>query len=329
MRKNKSVLVSGAAGYIGSHMCHALSDQGYHPVGLDNLSTGFEESIMPGMDFHEANVGDEEKVLEIIKKYDIQDVIHFAGSVINTESLKEPGFYYTNNTFETLKFVSSCAKAGVKNFLFSSSAGVYGDHGNVVLKETYDCTPLTPYGASKLMSERMIADIANVYGFSYICLRYFNVVGANIAKNIGQRSWVSTHILKIICEALVGKRDSLSIYGTNYDTHDGTCIRDYVHVIDLAEAHLACLEYLQKGGKSENLNCGYGHGYSVRELIEKSFEVSGRNVPVLEEERRPGDPSILVASNDKIKELTGWQEKRNDLAEIISSALEWEERLLN
>lgn len=326
-KDNRPVLVTGAAGYIGSHMCRVLAHEGYEPIGLDNLSTGFEQAIMPAMEFYKGAAGDQALVARIIKDHGIKDVIHFAGSVVNAESIEQPAFYYENNTFETLRLVEACGDAGVKRFLYSSSAGVYGDHGDVILQEDMACKPLTPYGASKYMSERMIADIAAVKGFSHVCLRYFNVVGADIDRGIGQRSKVSTHILKIICEALVGKRDKISIFGTDYDTRDGTCIRDYVHVLDLAYAHRAALEYLAGGGESTSMNCGYGHGYSVREIIDTAFEVAGADVPVIEAERRPGDPSILVASNEKMKSLTGWSPERDDLKTIIESALEWERQL--
>jgi len=325
----RTILVTGAAGYIGSHMCRVLAGSGYEPVGLDDLSTGFREAVLPDMEFYEMRAGDYQHVSAILKTHGIADVIHFAGRVINSESIANPALYYTQNTVETMLLAQACAQSGVERFLYSSSAGVYGDHGHAMLAETItDLQPLTPYGASKLFSERVIRDLAATYGFSYVNLRYFNVAGAGLSYGIGQRARVSTHIIKILCEALTGQRPQINIYGDDYPTPDGTCIRDYVHVLDLADAHLAALEYLQAGGQSTAMNCGYGRGYSVREVIAAGLSVAGREVPVSIAPRRQGDPAVLVAANEQILSKTGWRPSRENLSDMIETALIWEEKLL-
>lgn len=321
------ILVTGAAGYIGSHTTRLMKKMGYGPVGLDNLSTGFEESIFNDMPLIRADAGDRDAVKAALLKYGIKDVIHFAGSVINSESIENPVLYYDNNTVQTMHLAQVCAANGVERFLYSSSAGVYGCNDKAILDEETPHNPLTPYGASKSMSERIIADITATSDMKYIALRYFNVAGAAPEMGIGQRSQISTHILKIVCEALTGKRDKISIFGSDYPTPDGTCIRDYIHVLDLAEAHLAALEYLAKGGESGAMNCGYGHGYSVREVIDAALNATRQNIEVVEGARREGDPPSLVASNDRICSLTGWAPKRDNLEQIILSAYEWEKTI--
>lgn len=321
------VLITGAAGYIGSHACRVLAERGYEPIGLDNLSTGFAEALLPGMTFYECDAGDSARVSAIIGGHGIRDVIHFAGSVINSESIEQAAFYYENNSFQTLRLLEACEQGGVERFLYSSSAGVYGDQSVDLLAEDSPCAPLTPYGNSKYISERFLADVSRDSAMRYGALRYFNVVGADIERGIGQRSRESTHILKIICEALTSKREGIALFGTDYPTPDGSCIRDYVHVLDLVDAHIAVLEYLREGGDSTVMNCGYGHGYSVREIIQAAQRVAGASLSVSEAPRRVGDPARLIAANEKILSLTQWRPQRDDLEQIIASALAWERNL--
>jgi UDP-glucose 4-epimerase len=322
-----SVLVTGGAGYIGSHMVLALVDAGQEVVVLDNLSTGFEWMVHPSARFIQGDFGDEALVADIIKQHGVEAIAHFAGSIIVPDSVTDPLGYYLNNTVKSRSLISAAVANGVKRFLFSSTAAVYGNTTEDPITETTGLNPVSPYGTSKLMTELMLRDVAAVHPFNYVALRYFNVAGADPLGRSGQSSGRATHLIKVATQAALGERSHIDIYGTDYPTPDGTCLRDYIHVSDLADAHLLALDYLRGGGGSLSLNCGYGKGYSVLEVTEAVKQVSGIDFETRLAPRRAGDPSTLIAGATKIRDLLGWAPKHDDLERIISHALAWEQNL--
>lgn len=323
----KGILVTGGAGYIGSHTARQLGEAGERLVTLDNLSTGFRQAVLYG-DLVVGDTGDQALVSRVLKKHDIDTVMHFAAHTIVPESVENPLKYYANNTCNTRNLLQCCAEAGVKNFVFSSTAAVYGIPQTEVAYEDAATNPINPYGTSKLMSEMMLRDLAAATEMNYVALRYFNVAGCDPQGRIGQSTPNATLLTKVACETAVGKRDAVYVFGTDYPTADGTGVRDYIHVEDLANAHIKALEYLRQGGESITLNCGYGHGYSVRELLQAVEKADGNALNIIETERRAGDPPCLIAGADKVREVLGWQPAYDDLAAIAESSLAWERKLL-
>ncbi|MEO0730173.1 MAG: UDP-glucose 4-epimerase GalE [Pseudomonadota bacterium] len=322
-----TVLVTGGAGYIGSHMTLALRDRDAPVVVIDNLTTGFDWAIADGAELVVGDVADTELVARVIKERRVTSIIHFAGSIVVPESVAAPLDYYQNNTVNSRGLIDVAVKCGVPNFIFSSTAAVYGMPEQNPVDEAAPLRPMSPYGSSKLMTEVMLADCAHAYDLNYVALRYFNVAGADPAGRSGQSTKGATHLIKVACETALGKRDKMSVFGTDYETHDGTCVRDYIHVTDLATAHLAALDYLQNGGKSDIFNCGYTQGYSVREVVDAVQRVSGVDFAVDYVERRPGDPAAIVAQSTKIRETLGWTPEHDDLDQIVAQALAWEHAL--
>ena len=321
-----SVLVTGGAGYIGSHVARQLAEAGYEVVVLDNLGKGFREAVLHGR-LVVGDVSDSKLVRDILREHAIESVLHFAAFTVVPESVADPLKYYGNNTCGTRSLLQSCHEAGVKRFIFSSTAAVYGTPQDATATEDTATSPINPYGASKLMSEMMLRDLAATSDLRYVILRYFNVAGCDPQARIGQSTPEATLLLKVACEAAVGKRSSLSIFGTDYPTPDGTGVRDYIHVEDLADAHLKGLAWLEGGGESLLLNCGYGHGYSVREVLDAVQRVSGVKLDIREEPRRAGDPAALIAGADRIRHTLGWQPRYDDLDTIVAHALAWERKL--
>ncbi|MFQ5487858.1 MAG: UDP-glucose 4-epimerase GalE [Gammaproteobacteria bacterium] len=323
---DKTILVTGGAGYIGSHVVKQLGRSGRKVMVLDNLSTGFRESVLYG-ELVEGNSGDMRLVNQLLRERDIGAVLHFAAHIVVPESVSDPLKYYRNNTCNTRNLLECCAAAGVEHFIFSSTAAVYGIPDDTFIAEDAPTAPINPYGSSKLMSEWMLRDLAAAHPLRYVILRYFNVAGADPEGQIGQSTPEATHLIKVACEAATGKREGLAIFGTDYPTADGTCIRDYIHVDDLAAAHLRALDYLATGKPSTILNCGYGHGYSVREVLDAVQRVSGQALRITETGRRAGDPPALTADSRRIREVLGWQPCHDDLEFIVRTALDWERKL--
>ena len=328
MTARKSLLVTGGAGYIGSHVVRQLGAAGYPVIVLDNLSTGFRRSVLHG-ELVEGNSGDRELVGNLIRDHGIEAVLHFAAHIVVPESVAEPLKYYGNNTCNTRNLLQACHDNGVKRFIFSSTAAVYGIPAGPAAGEDSPLAPINPYGLSKLMSEWMLRDLAAAGELRYVALRYFNVAGADHEGRIGQSTPKATHLIKVACEHAVGNRDQVAIFGTDYPTPDGSGVRDYIHVDDLAAAHILALNYLEQGGASQILNCGYGHGYSVREVLDSVQRVSGVKLNIREEPRRAGDPPALIAKADRIRGVLGWQPRHDDLDFIVKTALAWEKRLQN
>jgi UDP-glucose 4-epimerase len=322
-----SVLVTGGAGYIGSHMVHALVESGESVVVLDNLSTGFKWAIPAGVDLVVGETGDQPLVARLIAERGITAIIHFAASIVVSDSVADPLGYYRNNTVNSRALIECAVKGGVKQFIFSSTAAVYGNPAKVPVSEDDAMAPMSPYGSSKLMTEIMLRDAAAAHGLGYVILRYFNVAGADPKLRTGQSTRGATHLIKIAAETALGKRARMNVFGTDYQTPDGTCIRDYIHVTDLARAHSDALAYLRADGPSATLNCGYGHGFSVLEVIEAVKRVSGVDFAVDRAGRRPGDPAQIVARSDRARDLLGWQPQFDDLATIVTHALNWERKL--
>jgi UDP-glucose 4-epimerase len=319
-----AILITGGAGYIGSHMVHALIDRQEKVVVLDNLSTGRRWLLPSGATFVEGSTGDALLVQQIIQTHHIREIIHFAASIVVPESVAQPLRYYENNTANSRTLLEAAIRGGVERFVFSSTAAVYGEPRRVPVDEDAPLTPTSPYGASKWMTEIMLRDVAVAHGLRYAALRYFNVAGADPQLRTGQSGPQVTHLIKIAAQAATGQRGGVDVYGTDYATRDGTCERDYVHVSDLAAAHGLALDYLRDGGESVTLNCGYGHGYTVREVIDATKRVSGVDFPVREAPRRPGDPARLVAATERIRAILGWQPAYDNLEQIIAHALAWE-----
>ncbi|MCB1774161.1 MAG: UDP-glucose 4-epimerase GalE [Gammaproteobacteria bacterium] len=324
---SNSVLVTGGAGYIGSHTVRQLGEAGERVVTLDNLSKGFREAVLHG-DFVEGDTSDRELVSRVLREHKVDTVIHFAAHTIVPESVEDPLKYYRNNTCATRNLLECCVDAGVKHFVFSSTAAVYGIPDDVQCWEDTPTSPINPYGMSKLMTEHMLRDLGAASDLRFVILRYFNVAGCDPEGRIGQSTPGATLLMKVAAEQAMGKRDALYIFGTDYPTPDGTGVRDYIHVEDLAAAHLNAIDYLRGGGESQILNCGYGHGYSVREVIDMVQKVHGSPLNVIEEGRRAGDPPALIAGATKVREVLGWQPKYDDLEEIARSSLAWERKLL-
>lgn len=325
--KNKTILVTGGAGYIGSHVVKQLGARGESVIVLDNLSTGFAESVLHG-ELVVGDCGDKQLVAQLLQQNAIDTVMHFAAHTIVPESVSDPLKYYRNNTANTMNLLECCQQAGVDHFIFSSTAAVYGIPDGGIAHEDTPTAPINPYGTSKLMSEWMLRDLAAASPLRYVALRYFNVAGSDPEGRIGQSTEKATLLVKVACEAAVGARPHVSIFGTDYPSADGTGVRDYIHVEDLAEAHLKALDYLRKGGESTMLNCGYGHGYSVREVLDAVEAVNGASLEIREEPRRAGDPPILIAGAERIRAALGWTPKHDDLNEIVRSSLAWERALL-
>ena len=324
---SETILVTGGCGYIGSHVVRQLTESGRKVVVYDNLSTGFRNALIHGEEFMEGELADREALDELFLAYRFKTVLHFAAAIIAPESVSMPLKYYGNNTRNTMGLLEACVKHGVKRFIFSSTAAVYGFPEGGVASEESALSPINPYGTSKLMSEWMLRDVSEAHGMQYAALRYFNVAGADPQSRMGQRTPEATHLIKVACQAALGMRECVNIYGTDYPTPDGTGIRDYIHIEDLAAAHLFALDYLEKGGASTAMNVGYGSGSSVREVLEVVKKVSGVNLSVVESERRPGDPASLVARADKIGQLTGWRPRFNNLETIVADAWRWESLL--
>jgi UDP-glucose 4-epimerase len=323
-----TVLVTGGAGYIGSHTVHALADAGERVVVLDNLSTGFASALPRRMLPIVGDVGDERLLASLIEAHEVEAVIHFAGSTIVPESVRDPLGYYRNNTANSRTLIDAAVKGGVRRFIFSSTAAVYGNPARVPVTEEDPTTPLSPYGWSKLMTEIMLRDAGVAHGLGHVILRYFNVAGADPQLRTGLSTAGATHLIKVAVEAALGRRERIDVYGTDYPTPDGTCIRDFIHVDDLARAHVAALDYLRAGGASATLNCGYGKGYSVREVIEAVERAVGHKFPVNFAARREGDIVVSVAAANRIRELLRWTPELDDLDTIVRHALAWERRLM-
>jgi len=322
-----TVLVTGGAGYIGSHMVHELVDAGEPVVVLDNLSTGFRFLIPGTVPFVAGSTGDRELVAKTIQHYRVSTIIHFAASIVVPESVRDPLGYYRNNTMNTCALLDVAVDAGVQQFIFSSTAAVYGNPTQIPIREDAATAPISPYGSSKLMSEIMMHDAGKAYGLRFVVLRYFNVAGADPKGRTGQATPQATHLIKVACETALGKRLNIDVFGTDYPTPDGTCIRDYIHVSDLARAHSAALAHLRRGGASATFNCGYGRGASVFEVIDAVRRVSGRDFSVEICGRRAGDPAALVANVDRIRATLDWRPQFQDLDTIVAHALAWEKRL--
>ena len=322
-----TVLVTGGAGYIGSHFVYALAEAGESVVVIDNLSTGFSDFVPGGVPLIVGDAGDESLVERTIADYGADSIVHFAGSVVVPDSMRDPLGYYRNNTMTTRSLLNAAVKSGVGRFIFSSTAAVYGNPEQVPVNEAAPTRPLSPYGSSKLMTEIMLHDVAAAHDMRYAVLRYFNVAGADPHARIGLATIGATHLLKIAVEAATGQRAKIDVYGTDYPTPDGSCIRDFIHVSDLAQAHAAALSYLRQGGRSVTLNCGYGRGYSVIETIEAVRRVSGRNFAVQYAPRRPGDIMTMVADTARMRATLDWAPQYDDLDTIAAHALAWEDKL--
>ena len=320
------VLVTGGAGYIGSHVVRQLAEADYDVVVYDNLSTGRREAVLGGR-LVVGDIADDRRLTALFAETGFAAVLHFAASIVVPESVARPLDYYANNTANALRLLHCCRLFGVKRFVFSSTAAVYGEPAGGIASETTPPAPINPYGRAKLMSEWMLADHAAASDFRYVALRYFNAAGADLEARIGQSFPGATHLIKVACEAVVGRRPGITIHGTDFDTPDGTGVRDYIHVEDLARAHLDALAYLEAGGEAQVLNCGYGRGYSVREVLERVQAVAGKSIRIAEGPRRPGDPARLVADSGRIREVLGWTPRFDDLDLIARTALAWERTL--
>jgi UDP-glucose 4-epimerase len=323
-----TVLVTGGAGYIGSHMVYALVAAGERVVVLDNLSTGFDWAVAEGAPLIQGETGDQALVAQIIKDHGIESIIHFAASIVVPDSVADPLRYYKNNTVNSRALIECAVQGGVKHFIFSSTAAVYGNPARMPVTEDDLTAPMSPYGSSKLMTEIMLRDAGIAHGLKHVILRYFNVAGADPQGRTGQSTKGATHLIKVAVETALGRRDRMDVFGTTYPTADGTCVRDYIHVSDLAQAHLDALRYLRAGGSSLTANCGYGRGYSVREVIDTVKRVSGVDFRVDTSGARAGDPAQIVASSDRARTVLGWKPERDDLEAIVGHALAWERKLM-
>ena len=322
-----NVLVTGGAGYIGGHMVLALLDAGQRPVVFDNLSTGFRWSVPDGVPLVVGDVGDHELVLQTLRAYGIDAIVHFAAKLVVPESMTDPLGYYLNNTVKSRALLAAAVAAGVGTFVFSSTAAVYGNASGQPIGEDAPLAPLSPYGSSKQLTEVMLRDVAAAHPMRYAVLRYFNVAGADPAMRHGQSTANATHLIKVAVQTALGMRSHMEVYGSDYPTRDGTCIRDYIHVSDLVAAHMQALNHLDGGGESLVVNCGYGHGYSVSEVIDTVRAVSGRPVEARTAPRRAGDPVAIVADSSRIRSRLGWEPRYDDLSKIVDHTLRWETML--
>ena len=322
-----TVLVTGGAGYIGSHMALRLCDAGEKIVVLDSLVTGFDWAVDGRAQFVVGDAGDMELVGRLIREHGITEIIHFAGSIVVPESVTDPLKYYRNNTATSRNLIEAAVKGGVQRFIFSSTAAVYGMTGLAPVEESTPLSPVSPYGRSKLMTEWMLQDVATAHPIKYGVLRYFNVAGADPQKRSGQSTPFATHLIKVAAQTALGQREKMDIFGTDYPTPDGTCIRDYIHVTDLIEAHKLLLDHLRAGGEPTTLNCAYGQGYSVRQVIDVVKRVSGVNFRVEEVPRRAGDPAAITATGAKVREQLGWTPAHDSLEEMVTTAIDWEKYL--
>jgi UDP-glucose 4-epimerase len=322
-----TILVTGGAGYIGSHMVHALIDAGERVVVLDNLSTGFDWAMPKAATLVVGETGDQALVSGVIAQHGVDSTIHFAASIVVPDSVSDPLGYYRNNTANSRSLIECAVKGGVKRFIFSSTAAVYGNPDKMPVGEDDPVKPMSPYGSSKLMTEIMLRDAGAAHGLAYVILRYFNVAGADPARRTGQSTKGATHLIKVAVETALGLRPKMMVFGTDYPTPDGTCVRDYIHVSDLVRAHSDALAYLRGGGASTTLNCGYGRGFSVLEVIETVKRASGVDFTVEMAPRRAGDPARIVAASERIRATLGWRPRLDDLSIITRHALEWERKL--
>lgn len=322
-----AILVTGGAGYIGSHMVWDLLDAGEDVVVIDRLSTGFEWAVAPEARLVVGDIGDMALVQQVVADHKVDAIIHFAGSIVVPESVADPLGYYDNNTARTRNLLDAAVKSGVPHFIFSSTAAVYGGAGSEPVAEDASLNPESPYGRSKLMTEWMLQDAARAHPLTYTILRYFNVAGADPKGRTGQSTPGATHLIKVACETALGKRPFMQVYGSDYATPDGTCLRDYIHVSDLVAAHRLALQRLRAGGGSLLANCGYGHGYSVLEVVDAVRRVHGGEFEVRMSERRPGDPAAIVANSERARAELGWEPKHDDLDAIVGDALAWESAL--
>jgi UDP-glucose 4-epimerase len=321
-----TILITGGAGYIGSHMVHALVDAGESVVVLDNLSTGFRWALPKTVPLIVGETGDQALVAALLAKHGVDAVIHFAASIVVPDSVADPLGYYRNNTVNSRALIETAIKAGVRHFIFSSTAAVYGNPLRIPIKEEDVTVPMSPYGSSKLMTETMLRDAGAAHGLNYLILRYFNVAGADPLMRTGQSTKGATHLIKVAVETALGLRPMIEVFGTDYETADGTCIRDYIHVSDLVRAHSDALRHLRAGGASVTLNCGYGRGFSVLAVIETVKRISGVDFKVISSGRRPGDPAAIVADSARMRALLGWAPQFDDLDTIVDHALQWEHR---
>ncbi|MCB1377235.1 MAG: UDP-glucose 4-epimerase GalE [Alphaproteobacteria bacterium] len=322
-----SVLVTGGAGYIGSHMVLALTDAGEDVVVLDNLSTGFWWAVSPEAKLVEGDIGDEGLLDRLMGEHKFDAVVHFAGSIVVPDSVSDPLGYYLNNTVKSRMLMACAVKAGIPRFIFSSTAAVYGNPKTLPVYETEAPAPISPYGTSKLMTEWMLRDTHIAHGLQYIALRYFNVAGADPQGRSGQSTPRATHLIKVACQTALGQRGHMDVFGSDYETPDGTCLRDYIHVSDLIAAHMDALGHLRKGGESGIFNCGYGKGYSVLEVIKAVEKAHGAPFKVNMAGRRAGDPAGIVAGADRVRKVLGWEPQYEDLDFIVQTALDWERKL--
>jgi UDP-glucose 4-epimerase len=328
MTQSQNILVTGGAGYIGSHAVLALSDAGHRPAVIDDLSTGFRWAVSDSVPFYHGDIADADLIAKIIREQRIDAIMHFAGSIIVPESVENPLKYYRNNTANSRSLIEAAVNGGVKHFIFSSTAATYGIPDASPVREDMPTLPINPYGMSKLMTEHMLRDVAAAHDFNFCALRYFNVAGADPQGRSGQSTAGATHLIKVAVEAALGKRDSVAVFGTDYATADGTGVRDYIHVSDLAAAHVIALEALVANpAQSHTLNCGYGHGYSVLQVLDAVDRVTNQKLVRQIEGRRAGDPDELISDNRQIKSRLGWQPKYDDLDTIVSHALQWERKL--